>query len=85
MFIYLLKKSVDNGYISKSEYEPIVLSAYKSLITKARMNEKGFVDLIDCSSIGIQKDYKAYIYQSKEISPFAAFGSFILGTSIIEN
>jgi rhamnogalacturonyl hydrolase YesR len=85
MFIYLLEKSINSGYISASEYRPVVDKAYRSLITKAKMNNEGFIDLLDCSSIGIQKDYKAYIDKPKEISTFAAFGSFILGTNCMEN
>ena len=32
---------------------------------KTRLNEKGLIDLIDCSSIGIQNNYQAYISQPK--------------------
>jgi hypothetical protein len=39
---------------------------------------------LDCSSIGIQNNYRAYVSQPKEVSTFAAFGSFIIGASIIE-
>ncbi len=85
MFIYLLRKSINNGTIDATVYKPIVDKAYKSLVVKAKTNEKGFIDLYDCSSIGIHKDYQAYINCPREISPFAAFGSFILGSSIMEN
>jgi rhamnogalacturonyl hydrolase YesR len=84
MFIYLLKKSISKGTISASEYGPVADKAYHSLVTKAKMNDKGFIDLIECSSIGIQKDYQAYINKPKEVSTFAAFGSFILGTCMME-
>lgn len=85
MFIYLLKKSIDKGLISKEVFTPVVRKAYSSIIKKTKINEKGFVDLLDCSSIGIKKDYTAYINSPKEISTFAAFGSFIIGTDIMEN
>ncbi len=84
MFIYLLQKSIDKGYISKSEYKPVVKKAYNGIIAKVRKNEQGYLDLIDCSSIGIQNTYVDYVSQTKEVSPFAAFGSFIIGTSIVE-
>ncbi|MBN2485893.1 MAG: hypothetical protein JXB34_07955 [Bacteroidales bacterium] len=54
------------------------------MVKKAVYNANGFIDLLDCSSIGIQNNYTSYINQPKEVSPFAAFGSFILGTSIME-
>ena len=84
MFIYLLQTAINKGYISSSEYQPVVDKAYNSVIKKAVYNKQGFIDLIDCSSIGIQVDYKAYISQPKETSTYASFGSFILGTSIVE-
>jgi rhamnogalacturonyl hydrolase YesR len=84
MFIYLLKTSINKGYISEAEFGPVAEKAYSSLVTKAITNVKGFVDLIECSSIGIQKDYNAYISKPREVSTFAAFGSFILGTGVME-
>ena len=84
MFIYLLQKSIDKGYISKSEFQPVVDKAYNGIIKKAVVNKKGYIDLIDCSSIGIKNSYEDYISQPKEVSPFAAFGSFIIGTCIVE-
>ncbi len=84
MFIYLLKTSIRKGYIREAEFGPVVEKAYHALVTKAVTNEKGFIDLVDCSSIGIQKDYNAYITRPKETSTFAAFGSFILGTCAME-
>jgi len=84
MYLYLLKKAMDKGYISSEEYSPVVKKAYAGIIQKTRWNEKGLVDLMDCSSIGIQNNYQAYISQPKEVSTFAAFGSFIIGTCIME-
>ena len=84
MFIYLIQKSIDKGYISKSEFRPVVENAYHGIVKKAVVNRQGYVDLIECSSIGIQNSYAEYIKKPKEVSPFAAFGSFIIGTGIIE-
>ena len=84
MYIYLLKTSVDKGYLPAAEYMQVIRRAYAGIIKKVRMNENGFVDLYDCSSIGIQDNFEAYISRPKEISPFAAFGSFIIGTSSVE-
>ena len=84
MFIYLLQKSVNKGYISRTEYQPVVNKAYQGIIKKTAMNSKGFIDLLDCSSIGIKNNYADYIVSPKEVSPYATFGSFIIGTSIVE-
>lgn len=84
MFIYFLKKSMDKGYINKDEFEPLVQKAYKGVIKKAVTGDDGFIDIIDCSSIGVQNDYQAYISQPKEVNTFAGISSFILGTSSME-
>lgn len=84
MFIYLLQKSIDKGYISKSEYKSVVKKAYKGIIKKVVVNKEGLADLIECSSIGIQNSYADYITQKKDVNTFASFGSFIIGTSIVE-
>ena len=84
MFIYLLQKSVNKGYISKKEYQPLIDKAYQGIIKKTKKNQKGFIDLIDCSSIGIKNSYADYITSPKEVSPYATFGSFIIGTSSVE-
>jgi rhamnogalacturonyl hydrolase YesR len=85
MFMYLLQRSVDNGYIPYEEYQSVVDKAYKGIIRNVVKNNEGFLDLVDCSSIGIQNSYSDYIAQPKEVSPFAAFGSFIIGTSVMEH
>ncbi len=84
MYLYLLKKSIDKGFISSNDYSSTVKKAYEGIIKKTSISEKGFIDLIDCSSIGIQNNYLEYISQPKEVSTFASFGSFIIGTSIME-
>lgn len=84
MFIYALQKSVQKGYIESESYQPIIAKAYLGLIKKAKLNKSGYIDLRDCSSIGIKNSYNDYISQPKEISPFAAYGSFMLGTTSVE-
>jgi rhamnogalacturonyl hydrolase YesR len=85
MFIYLLQSAVNKDYISGEEYGPVIEKAYNGLVKKIVRNPEGYLDLLDCSSIGIMKSYAEYISQPKETSTFAAFGSVILGTGIFEN
>ena len=84
MYIYLLKKSIAKGFLSADEYSPIIKRAYAAMVKKAKVNDQGFIDLYDCSSIGIKNNYQDYIHSPKEISPFGAFGSFIISTTSIE-
>jgi rhamnogalacturonyl hydrolase YesR len=84
MFIYLLRSSIDRGFIDRAEYLPVVERAYAGIITKASVDASGLVDIRDCSSIGIQDNYRAYIDSPREVNPFAPVTSFILGTSAME-
>jgi rhamnogalacturonyl hydrolase YesR len=84
MYIYLLQTAIDRGFIPKEEYQPVVDQAYKGILKKVVINSDGFINLTDCSSIGVMHSYEEYISQPREISTFAAYGSFILGTGIVE-
>ncbi len=84
MFIYLLQRAIDRGMISKREYQPVVDRAYEGMVTKLRTNEEGYIDIIDCSSIGVKNSYEDYISQPKDVSQFTAFGSFMLGAGVVE-
>ncbi len=84
MFTYLIKTSIEKGYITRDEFEPVVEKAYNGMIGKARINDKKQVDIIDLSSIGIKESYNDYISQPKEINTFAGISSFILGAASME-
>ena len=85
MYIYLLKRSIDRGLIPSEEFNPVIQKAYSGMVKKAKTNAQGFIDLIDCSSIGIQNSTEDYFNSPRELSPFGAFGSFIISTNSIEN
>jgi rhamnogalacturonyl hydrolase YesR len=84
MFLYLVKKSMDRGYINQAEYAPVVKKAYACITKKTRTGADGLLDIFDCSSIGIQDSLQAYIDSPKEVNSFAGVTSFILGTSSME-
>ena len=85
MFIYILQKAIDDGYIDEKEYKEVVQRAYQGLLNKVVRNNDGAYNLLECSSIGIKGSYAEYVSQTKEVSTFAAFGSFILAAGIVEN
>jgi rhamnogalacturonyl hydrolase YesR len=84
MFTYLIRNSIDKGYIPREEYMPVVEKAYAGLATKAVKGADGLIDIRDCSSIGIMDNYQAYIHCPKETNTFAGVTSFILGASTME-
>jgi rhamnogalacturonyl hydrolase YesR len=85
MFLYLTKKSIDQGYVDAATYSPVVTSAYQGLVQKATANSDGSVDINDCSSIGVQGSYSAYVSKPKQVSPPSCVSSFIAGTLMVEN
>jgi len=84
MFTFLIRKSVQKGYIDAQIYSPVADKAYKGLLSKAIFNENGKIDITDCSSIGVKSSYEEYISCPKEVNTFAAISSFILGTLSVE-
>ena len=84
MFLYLTKKSIDKGYIDATTYDPVVTSAYQGLVQKATVNSDGTIDINDCSSIGVQGSYSAYVSKAKQVSPPSCVSSFIAGTLMVE-
>ena len=84
MFLYLIRKSIAKGYVSRDEFDPVAKKAYEGIIRKAQLNDRGLVDIYDCSSIGIMDDYAMYVSQPKEVNTFAGVTSFILGTLSME-
>ena len=85
MFLYLIQKSIERGYVNRDEYAPVTARAYAGLTKKTRRGTDGLLDICDCSSIGIQDSYQAYVNSPKEVNPFAGVTSFILGTGIMEH
>jgi rhamnogalacturonyl hydrolase YesR len=84
MFLYLIKRSIEKGYISRKEFDPIVKKAYEGIVKKAKIDSKGLVDIYDCSSIGIMDNYQMYVSRPKEVNTFAGVTSFILGALSME-
>ena len=75
---------MDRGYIDRAGYGPVVEKAYAGITKKVRTGTDGRIDVFDCSSIGIQDNYEAYVHCPKEVNTFAGVTSFMLGTSIME-
>jgi len=84
MFLYLIRRAIDKGYINGDEYLPVARRAYAGIVKKAVPAADGWLDVIDCSSIGIMDNYQAYVRCPKETNTFAGVTSFILGTSAME-
>ena len=84
MFLYLIKRAVDRGYVDAATYGPVVDNAYKGLVQKATTSG-ATADIHDCSSIGVQNAYSDYVSKPKQVSPPSCVASFIAGTGIVES
>jgi rhamnogalacturonyl hydrolase YesR len=84
MFLYLIKRAIDRGYVDVATYGPVVDNAYKGLVQKATVSG-ATVDIHDCSSIGVQNAYSDYVSKPKQVSPPSCVASFMAGTGIVEN
>ncbi len=84
MFTYLIQKSIQKGYIDATVFSSVVEKAYEGLKTKAVENVDGTIDIIDCSSIGVQPTYEDYINSPREVNSFAPVSSYILGALSME-
>jgi rhamnogalacturonyl hydrolase YesR len=84
MFLYLIKRAIDRGYVDAATYGSVVDNAYKGLVQKATTSG-ATVDIHDCSSIGVQNTYSDYVSKPKQVSPPSCVASFIAGTGIVES
>jgi rhamnogalacturonyl hydrolase YesR len=83
MFIYLIQKSINRGFISAGTYQPIVDKAYAGLLTKAT-NANGTISVKDISSIGVASSYQAYISSPKDVDKPSGMTSFMVSSLIRE-
>jgi len=84
MFTYLLQRAMDKGYVPVDEYTSVVDKAYRGLLSKCVRNTDGFYNILDCSSIGVKRNYQEYVSQTREVSCFTSFASVMLGAGAFE-
>jgi rhamnogalacturonyl hydrolase YesR len=85
MFVYAIKKAIELGIANESTYFPVAQKGYEGIITKAKINEDGFVDIFDaCDGVCIQNNYQAYIDFDKIANAKEAVAAFLWATIIME-
>ncbi len=84
MFVYSMQKGIESGLLEKSEYAPVVAKGYTSLLTFARINEQGLVDIHGGGDgITIKKDFETYINVPRVINAKEAVGGFLWATALM--
>lgn len=59
--------------------------AYNSLISFAKINERGLVDIVGGGDgIGVKSDYETYVNYNRIINAKETVGAFIWGTTLME-
>jgi len=85
MFVYMLQRAIDLGYVSADRYGPAVRQGYEGILSKAVTNEAGLVDIFDaCDGVCVQPSYDVYINYPKRVNAKEAVGSVLWATAIVE-
>lgn len=85
MFTYAVEKAIRLGIADRSVYGPVAEAGYTGIVSKARVNGDGHVDILDaCDGLGVQDSYSAYIAFPKTINAKEAVGAFLWASGICE-
>jgi rhamnogalacturonyl hydrolase YesR len=85
MFVYLIQRAVDLGYVSREHYQPVAKRGYEGLCTKAVVNAMGLIDVVDaCDGVCVQSSYRAYVDYPKVVNAKEAVGSVLWAAVAVE-
>ena len=85
MFTYAIQRACNLGYISAAEYKEVARKGYEGIISKARINAEGLVEIVDaCDGVCVQNSYADYIHYPRVVNAKEAVGGFLWATLIVE-
>jgi rhamnogalacturonyl hydrolase YesR len=85
MFTYCIQRAIDLGYVSAAQYSDVAQHGYDGILTKAKVNEQGLVDIYDaCDGVCVQNSYADYINYPRVVNAKEAVGGFLWATTIME-
>lgn len=85
MFVYCIQKAIDLGYIEAETYAPLVKKGYDGIVSKARLNDEGLIDIVDaCDGVCVQISTDVYINYPKKINAKEAIGGVLWATTVVE-
>lgn len=86
MFVYSIQRGIELGLLGQKVYGPVADRGYQSLLSFARINEEGLVDIHGAGDgISIKKDFDTYVNVPRVINAKEAVGGFLWATVIMEN
>lgn len=85
MFVYAIQRGIELGLLNKREYAPVAAKGYKGLLSFARINEHGLVDVDGGGDgIGVKPDYATYVSFKRSLNAKETVGGFLWATAIME-
>ncbi len=84
MFVYTMAKAINQGYLSRKDYEPAILKGYRGIIEQLiKKDEKGQISLTRCCSVaglgyGRDGSFAYYIKEPVVDNDLKGVGPFIL-------
>lgn len=84
MFVYTMTKAINQGYLSRKDYEPAILQGYRGIIEQLiKKDEKGRISLTRCCSVaglgyGRDGSFAYYIKEPVIDNDLKGVGPFIL-------
>lgn len=85
MFVYTIKKAIEQGFVSNEIYGPVVDIGYMGIISKAAFDSSGLVDIRDaCDGLCVQNSYSDYVNYTRVINAKEAVAAFLWATCIVE-
>ncbi|MCL2833291.1 MAG: glycoside hydrolase family 88 protein [Treponema sp.] len=85
MFAYSIQKAVELGIVKKDEFGPVVKKAWQGLVTKAKINDEGLLDIYDaCDGVCVKKDYETYINYPRSVNAKEAVAAFLWAGGVCE-
>ena len=85
MFVYAMQKAIELEIIDAETYTPVVNKGYRGIISKAKSDSTGLIDIYDaCDGLCVQESYDVYINYEKKVNAKEAVASFLWGTWIVE-
>lgn len=85
MFTYATKRAAELGLADAATCEAMARRGYEGIISKAKINPDGLVDIYDaCDGLCVQDSYAAYINYPKKVNAKEAVAAFLWATWIME-
>ena len=85
MFVYSIQRGIELGLLPREVFDTVVNRGYRSLLTFARINEQGLVDIHGAGDgITIKKDFETYVNVPRIVNAKEAVGGFLWATAIME-